>query len=115
MALPSIITPATATSDGYMSSGSGGLESLHPDKDPDAIKLFVGQVPKNFEEKDLKPYLDPYGTIHELSILRDKLSLTHKGKVNHILSGILGIYVVICTTVAISIASGLDGKPALIL
>ena len=71
MALPSIITSAT---DGYVG------EPLSPDKDPDSIKLFVGQVPKNFKEKDLKPYLDPYGPIHELIILRDKLDMSHKGE-----------------------------------
>lgn len=73
MALPSIITSAT---DGYV------VETLSPDKDPDAIKLFVGQVPKNFKEKDLKPYLDPYGPIHELIILRDKLDMSHKGELS---------------------------------
>ena len=73
MALPSIVTPAN---DSYVNSG---VEVLSQEKDPDAIKLFVGQVPKNFEEKDLKPYLTPYGTIHELSILRDKINMSHKG------------------------------------
>jgi hypothetical protein len=73
MDLPSIVTPAP---DGYVSASS---PPLCPDKDPDAVKLFVGQVPKTFEEKDLKPYLAPYGKIHELSILRDKINMTHKG------------------------------------
>lgn len=72
MDLPSIIT---ASPDGYVSSS----DSHCPDKDSDAIKLFVGQVPKTFEEKDLKPYLVPFGSIHELSILRDKLNMAHKG------------------------------------
>lgn len=58
----------------------GPVEPPKPDKEPDAIKLFVGQVPKHFEEKDLRPYLEPYGPIYELSILRDKLSHVHKGK-----------------------------------
>lgn len=73
MDLPSIITPSP---DGYVSSS---VEPLCVDKDPDAIKLFVGQVPKTFEEKDLNPYLLPFGSIHELSILRDKLNMSHKG------------------------------------
>ena len=58
----------------------GPVEPPRPDKDPDAIKLFVGQVPKSFEEKDLRPYLEPYGIIHELLILRDKISHVHKGR-----------------------------------
>lgn len=79
MDLPSIITPSPAA-DSY--GPSSAPEPLCPEKDPDAIKLFVGQVPKTFEEKDLKPYLDPYGAIHELSILRDKLNMSHKGTYN---------------------------------
>lgn len=58
----------------------GPVEPPRPDKEPDAIKLFVGQVPKTFDEKDLRPYLEHYGPIHELSILRDKVSHAHKGK-----------------------------------
>lgn len=74
MELPSIITPESFV------GVTGTVDPSQPDKDPDAIKLFVGQVPKTFEDNDLRPYLEPYGPIHELSILRDKLNLSHKGK-----------------------------------
>ena len=101
MALPRIITPgATPTSGDY---GSGGIEGPRHEKDPDAIKLFVGQVPKNFDEKDLKPYLDPYGSIHELTILRDKLNMSHKGIFALSSSGS-------CVVVVISIYQGLAIK-----
>lgn len=75
MELPSIITPES-----FIGVAAAAVDTNRPDKDPDAIKLFVGQVPKNFEDVDLRPYFDPYGPIHELSILRDKLNLSHKGK-----------------------------------
>ena len=46
----------------------------------ESVKLFVGQVPKHFDEEDLRPYLEPYGPIGELLILRHKSTRQHKGK-----------------------------------
>ena len=60
-------------------STGGPVEPPRPEKDPDAIKLFVGQVPKTFDEKDLRPFLEAYGPIYELTVLRDRLSGAHKG------------------------------------
>lgn len=50
-----------------------------PLKDPDSIKLFVGQVPRTMQEDDLKPIFSEYGQLYELLVLRDKASGTHKG------------------------------------
>ncbi|KER28495.1 hypothetical protein T265_04716 [Opisthorchis viverrini] len=44
------------------------------------IKLFVGQLPQWIEEQDILPLFEGFGPIHELVILRDRFTKTHKGK-----------------------------------
>uniref|UniRef100_A0A8C4W9A9 CUGBP Elav-like family member 1 n=1 Tax=Gopherus evgoodei TaxID=1825980 RepID=A0A8C4W9A9_9SAUR len=45
----------------------------HPDQpDLDAIKMFVGQVPHSWCEKDLRELFEQYGAVYEINVLRDR-------------------------------------------
>ncbi|OQS06212.1 CUG-BP- and ETR-3-like factor [Thraustotheca clavata] len=46
---------------------------------PDAVKLFVGQVPRSMEEADLRPILEAFGPLYDIVIIRDKVSGAHRG------------------------------------
>uniref|UniRef100_A0A3B3QX89 CUGBP Elav-like family member 2 n=1 Tax=Paramormyrops kingsleyae TaxID=1676925 RepID=A0A3B3QX89_9TELE len=62
------------SADGINGTGSkmnGALE--HSDQpDPDAIKMFVGQIPRSWSEKELKELFEPYGAVYQINILRDR-------------------------------------------
>ncbi|XP_061107370.1 CUGBP Elav-like family member 2 isoform X17 [Conger conger] len=61
----------TIQSNGTGSKMNGALE--HSDQpDPDAIKMFVGQIPRSWSEKELKELFEPYGAVYQINILRDR-------------------------------------------
>ncbi|XP_015248271.1 PREDICTED: CUGBP Elav-like family member 1 [Cyprinodon variegatus] len=50
---------------------NGALD--HSDQpDIDAIKMFVGQIPRSWSEEQLHELFNPYGAIYEINILRDR-------------------------------------------
>uniref|UniRef100_A0A8C7DT91 CUGBP Elav-like family member 2 n=1 Tax=Naja naja TaxID=35670 RepID=A0A8C7DT91_NAJNA len=50
---------------------NGALD--HSDQpDPDAIKMFVGQIPRSWSEKELKELFEPYGAVYQINVLRDR-------------------------------------------
>ncbi|XP_012938133.1 CUGBP Elav-like family member 2 isoform X20 [Aplysia californica] len=57
----------------------GTMNSQQTEPDPDAIKMFVGQIPRTWDENDLKNLFEEYGQIHSMNILRDKITGQSKG------------------------------------
>ncbi|KAF7253885.1 CUGBP Elav-like family member 2 [Varanus komodoensis] len=56
---------------GTASKMNGALD--HSDQpDPDAIKMFVGQIPRSWSEKELKELFEPYGAVYQINVLRDR-------------------------------------------
>ena len=47
--------------------------------DDDAIKMFVGQVPRSMDEEALKDFFEEFGPVHQLNVLRDKATGVSRG------------------------------------
>lgn len=47
--------------------------------DPDAIKMFVGQIPRSWDEGDLKKMFEDFGPVYQINVLRDKATGTSRG------------------------------------
>lgn len=47
--------------------------------DPDAIKMFVGQIPRSWDETDLKKMFEDFGPVYQINVLRDKATGTSRG------------------------------------
>ncbi|XP_036668776.3 CUGBP Elav-like family member 2 isoform X2 [Drosophila suzukii] len=60
------------------------MESSSPDlikdqPDADNIKMFVGQIPKTWDETRLRQMFEQFGPVHTLNVLRDKVTSISRG------------------------------------
>ena len=56
-----------------------GNNSVGYTKDTDAMKLFVGQIPKTYEESHIREIMETFGPIYEITVIKDRAYGTHKG------------------------------------
>lgn len=47
--------------------------------DPNAIKMFVGQIPRDWTEKECRSLFEPFGEVYSLNILKDKTNGVSRG------------------------------------
>ncbi|XP_036836413.1 CUGBP Elav-like family member 1 isoform X22 [Oncorhynchus mykiss] len=71
---PQCVLPHTALEVPTMGGAKKMNGSLdHPDQpDIDAIKMFVGQIPRSWAEEQLRELFEPYGAVYEINVLRDR-------------------------------------------
>lgn len=58
------------------------MNSQSPPNEPDsdAIKMFVGQIPRYMGENDLQKLFAEFGPVYQLNVLRDKATGHSKGR-----------------------------------
>ncbi|XP_073826926.1 uncharacterized protein isoform X2 [Musca autumnalis] len=73
------LVPFTPMECSEMPSATTTDEFSKDQPDPDTIKMFVGQVPKAWDETKLRALFEQYGRVHTLNVLRDKVTMMSRG------------------------------------
>jgi RNA recognition motif-containing protein len=68
------------TMDTTESQQQNGNNEGSKEPDPDTIKMFVGQVPRGWDEQELRKFFEDYGPVHQINVLRDKVTGQSKGR-----------------------------------
>jgi len=73
------ISPQNQQDENGESARMNGSNRMVDQPDGDAIKMFVGQIPRLMDENDLRKMFEDYGSVYQINVLRDKLSGQSKG------------------------------------
>ena len=55
------------------------IETNQREPDSDALKMFVGQIPRDWNESDCQKLLQQFGEVHSINVLRDKKTGKSRG------------------------------------
>lgn len=72
-------SPSSQSSNGDQKENTIMNNNSVEQPDPDNIKMFVGQVPHDMDENDLRKLFEEFGRVHQINILRDKITGSHRG------------------------------------
>jgi RNA recognition motif-containing protein len=61
-------------------SNMNNSSGISEQPDPDFIKMFVGQIPRSMDENDLRKMFEEFGRVHQINVLRDKVTGQSKGR-----------------------------------
>lgn len=63
-----------------MDTVDNAVELAKDQPDADNIKMFVGQIPKTWDEQRLRRLFEQFGRVHTLNVLRDKVTSISRGE-----------------------------------
>ena len=61
------------------SQAQSQIETNQREPDSDALKMFVGQIPRDWNESDCQKLLQQFGEVHSINVLRDKKTGKSRG------------------------------------
>lgn len=74
------LVPIKSELDASVAMDTADMELAKDQPDADNIKMFVGQIPKTWDEQKLRRLFEQFGRVHTLNVLRDKVTSISRGE-----------------------------------